>query len=772
MKTRFYLLLLLCCMPLTSVIGQNVKLTVVAENPPEPLVGVSVRVLTADSVFYKGYQTNDKGVVEMKIPLKQCRIHVSYIGYKPQNLTVLPADRKEMDLGTLVLQEDKENTLREVVVTAQSVKEDITKTIVFPTALQVKISPTCLDLLHNLHLPGLEVNSVLRSVSIAGTSGIVFRIDGRNSSLTDVIALPVSQIKKVEYSRTPTIRELESNSGVINIILKKRETGTFLSQSADGAFSTGFLNGNTDFKHVFAHSELALNYDVYWRDYKKRRMDEDETYTRPSDTLSFHREGRDTPFNTLIHNVNLGYTIYGTKDIFSIRFLNNIGSEIKRYDFDVFQNGSNIPLFGRYIYTKFKGYTPSLDLYYIHKANEKEGFEMNIVGTLQNTTSSRELTDTYTSDTYRVNNSADGKRKSIVLEGFYYNSLHPVHYNFGIKTFYHYTRNIYNQLTDTISMKQLNVYPYVSIEGQVKKVSYSLGTGFKILHSVDLKRSKTYCRNLSTFTLFYNYKNGLTVRNTLQYTPFLPSMSDLSDVTQRRDSLMVTKGNPHTKPAQKLYDILNFTYQIRKDFKMNLTLNAAKTFNPIDARYYYDSAIKSYVREVNNQTYNRVLGAELNLDISSLFKIVELSGGIGWNNYKTSGEGYLHTKNNLYWGISYNIRIKDFSIFGVYSKPKEELYGEVVIINENNSSIGVSYNKKNWNLYAGVMYPFSKGSKYIDQSLSSVVRTHRSFYIRDNGNMFYIGGYYRISWGKSSREVHKRLNNGDWDNGISKVQTD
>ena len=54
MKTRFYLLLLLCCMPLTSVIGQNVKLTVVAENPPEPLVGVSVRVLTADSVFYRG----------------------------------------------------------------------------------------------------------------------------------------------------------------------------------------------------------------------------------------------------------------------------------------------------------------------------------------------------------------------------------------------------------------------------------------------------------------------------------------------------------------------------------------------------------------------------------------------------------------------------------------------------------------------------------------------------------------------------------------------
>lgn len=69
----------------------------------------------------------------------------------------------------------------------------------------------------------------------------------------------------------------------------------------------------------------------------------------------------------------------------------------------------------------------------------------------------------------------------------------------------------------------------------------------------------------------------------------------------------------------------------------------------------------------------------------------------------------------------------------------------------------------------GILFPFTKGSKYRTEQLNQVIASDRNVLIRNNRNMFYVSLSYNINWGRSIFQSNKRLQNADRMNNILKV---
>lgn len=69
----------------------------------------------------------------------------------------------------------------------------------------------------------------------------------------------------------------------------------------------------------------------------------------------------------------------------------------------------------------------------------------------------------------------------------------------------------------------------------------------------------------------------------------------------------------------------------------------------------------------------------------------------------------------------------------------------------------------------GILFPFTKGSKYRTEQLNQVIASDRNVLIRNNRNMFYVSLSYNINWGRSIFQSNKRLQNADRMNSILKV---
>lgn len=751
---------------ITFMWGQDVKGKIVDGKDSSELSGVTIKILKSDSVYYSGTTTNAKGEFKFKIPFKQFYLIVSHIGYYESKLFVDNQDGSaNKNLGNIIMHEAT-NSLDEVVVAASPIIEDLNKLVAYPTSKQLKGSVSGVDLLQNLRLTGLFVDPIQQKIEIQGTSGVIYRINGVNATYQQVAALKADEIERVEYAQTPSARELASNSGVINLILKKARTGTYLFADAVGAVSTGFINGNANIKTVFGKSELSLSYVVNWRDYSKRWSHESETYYYPTDTLILNKKGRYAPFGYLSQNINLGYTFNDVKNVLSIQFLNSTYASRDRNYIDVYREKPNPAQSFRNIYAKFDNYTPSLDLYYIRKINEQQAVEVNAVATLMNTDYTRSFVDRYPTHEYVINNMTDGHKKSVIFEGLYYHNKKAINYNVGVKGSFSDVHNTYE--SEKNRLKRLNLYPYASVDGKMKDIAYSIGTGVEMMYTNDMEKDTRYFRNLTTLSLFYKKNDVWSLRYTFRYTPSYPSLSDLNSIDQKQDSLIVIRGNPLLKPSQTINNKLTFTYAISK-VRVTTGLSASKTFDAMGDAFFYDSNISSFVSITKNQEYNRRFGADMNIYLNSIFNLFSLSVGGNWDNYKTKGEGYVHKLNDLTWYVFGAMQLKDFTVDFGYRKPSRQLFGEMLVLSENYSSVGVTYKKKAFSVKTGLYYPFSSGTKYSTERKSAIAPSIRNVYVKDNANMFYVGLSYNISWGKSLFNVKKNMYNSDWDKGVLKI---
>lgn len=746
--------------------AQEIKGRVYASDENRPLVGVTMRVLTKDSVYITGFTTDDKGRFKSSVNLDNFWLEISYVGYEKNVVLVQNSDRKNLNLGIIPLALDSVS-LGSVEVVAQAMVHKTGKIMAYPSMKQVEAATSSLSLLKNMMLPWLFVDPVQESVSISGVSGVVFRINGVNSSLQEVKALKPQQIARVDFSQLPSMRELDSNSGVLDFILNEPRVGTSLSVGGTSAFTTGFVNGNFNFRTNYKKSQFSVDYNVNYRDYSERQTDKLETYLYPNGaTLICDKRGEFAPFGYTDHNIAVGYLFKKDKDMVNIRLNNQIGSNYNKNRQQMFQGQQFTGQ--RDIHSSFSSYIPSLDFTYSRKMKDNQGVEVNLVGTQASTDYERTLTDRLEGQTLlEINNTTDGNQKSLIGEVYYWREGERVNFSAGLRSTYQYVSNLYGA-DEEINLRNYNAYPYVQLQGSLGKVSYTIGTGLRFQQQKQGDESVNYWCNTSSLSLSYKQKYW-NLQYSINFRPLFPSLSSLSEVIQEIDSLSIMRGNHSLTPYNTLRNQVNFSVWDNKKFASVLTLVADRSFHPIQQDIFYSPTENRFVFQENNQDYDLNYNARLIVQMTDILNLFMFQAFGGWNYYKSKGEAYEHTLNNFYYGAYLAMTYKGFQINGSWMKPMKSLSGQYVMTSENNSSINVSYKCKNLNIGMGVMFPFTDGSKYRTEQLSQSITSDQNVLIRNNRNMFYVSLLYNIDWGRSIFQSNKRLQNEDRVNSILKV---
>lgn len=183
---------------------------------------------TEDPSDITGGITNAEGEFSVEVKDGIYNIIVEFISYETReykNRTV----RNDLDLGVIKLGLGSEN-LDEVVVRAETTQVDIRldKKIYNIGKDLTTAGGTVSDALNNV--PSISVD-IEGGISLRGNQNVRILINGKPSAMagfgsTDVLSqLPAEAIERVEVITSPSARyDAEGTAGIINIILRKKET--------------------------------------------------------------------------------------------------------------------------------------------------------------------------------------------------------------------------------------------------------------------------------------------------------------------------------------------------------------------------------------------------------------------------------------------------------------------------------------------------------------------------------------------------------------------
>ncbi len=207
-----------------------------------------------DSSIVTGAITDDKGSFSVKgLPLGEYFVKTSFIGYLNTivNKVKITSDNKIISLGTVSLYPSGV-TSQEVSVSAQKdvVSYKLDKKVVNVSQMPEAQGGSAAEALRNA--PSVSVD-MENNVSLRGSGNFTVLIDGRPTSLSGQDALkqiPAAAIENIEIITNPSAKyDPDGTTGIINLILKKQETGGF----------NGIVNGSVGTKDKYS-ADFLTNY--------------------------------------------------------------------------------------------------------------------------------------------------------------------------------------------------------------------------------------------------------------------------------------------------------------------------------------------------------------------------------------------------------------------------------------------------------------------------------------------------------------------------------
>ena len=186
----------------------------------QPMAYANIAILNPkDSALLSSGVSNESGYFAIPYELENVLARISYVGYK----TIYRLCDRD-NLGTIQMHPET-LTLKGVTVGGQiPVLRREAGTIIFDTR-HIVGAINAIDLLR--YAPGVMIEE--DCISLFGTNGVIFQIDGREQRLGSKEMLQVlksyaaSDVERIEIVQNPGASySAEGNAGVINIVLKKK----------------------------------------------------------------------------------------------------------------------------------------------------------------------------------------------------------------------------------------------------------------------------------------------------------------------------------------------------------------------------------------------------------------------------------------------------------------------------------------------------------------------------------------------------------------------
>lgn len=757
MKRLSTLGLLILSLAIQSASARVVKGRVFSSADTTVVVGADCRLMSGDRQVNSWWSNADGSFAVASGDKGTLRLEVEKHGFSTTEI-LIKGGSDDVDLGPVFLEKSVE--LKEVSVTANQVVYTKGRTIVYPSASEVKASSTSIELFQKLPLAGLTVNPIHRTLSVDGGSPFIL-INGRPASMNEVNTLAPKDIEKIEFSRfTPARYADKGGNGFIDITLKKRDDGGNVYAYARSAVNTAFVDGNIRGSYHQGPSQFSLFYNPSWRNYQSVYDFKTESYISPDFRVNLRSHDR-APFNYLTNQMQLKYdyspslntlfsaTFYATPSSNgNRRLVHTADSELGNYD-NLDKSSS-------------KGFSPSLDLFFRRKFNDRNALEAQVVGTLSSSDYRHDNTYTYPDDREEIySTNADSRRRSLISEVSYIHTFSvKTELSAGFQNTISHSTNTYLDTDYKPVLTENNNYLYASLGQSVGKFYFSLSSGLKMYWIKNDMNKRNFVRNLSRAQINWYVNQKWRLFGTFVYSPSIPSLSALTDYPQQVSPYLVSNGNPDLKVSE------TFTYNLGASFnykKFNATLITAyvNSKNSVigDMTYMGD---RLFLTQSVNARYYRQYASRLVLQLNGVAGF-GANMSLNLNHYETAVADWSHNLTSFSADFSLWWNKGPFTISYWRKIPGKSLYGYQVGKEENGDALQFQYRPdKHWNLGVSWMYMFDKkGTKYPAWSYSPVNPSYRDRYIKDNGNMVVLSATYTADFGSIFRTARRSLNNSD-----------
>lgn len=739
------------------VSARVIKGQVISSADTTVVVGADCRLLSGDKQV-NSCRSNDVGTFAVASDDKgTLRLEVGMHGFSTTEI-LIKSGSDDVNLGPVFL--EKIVVLKELSVTADQVVYSKGRIIIYPSSSEVKASSTSIELFQKLPMAGLTVNTIHRTLSVDGGSPYIL-INGRPASMNEVNTIAPKDIEKIEFSRfTPARYADKGGNGFIDITLKKRDDGGNVYAYARSAVNTAFVDGNIRGSYHQGPSQFSLFYNPSWRNYQSVYDFKTESYISPDFRVNLRSHDR-APFNYLTNQMQLKYDYSPSLNtLFSATFYATPNSNINRRL--AHTADSELGDYDNLDKSHSKGFSPSLDLFFRRKFNDRNTLEAQVVGTISSSDYRHDNTYTYPDgrgEIYSIN--ADSRRRSLISEVSYIHTFSDkTELSAGFQNTVSHSTNTYLDTDYKPVLTENNNYLYASLGQSIGKFYLSLSSGLKMYWIKNDLNKRNFVRNLSRAQINWYINQKWRLFGSFVYSPSIPSLSALTDYPQQVSPYLVSNGNPDLKVSE------TFTYNLGASFnykKFNATLITAyvNSNNSVigDITYLGD---RLFLSQSANARYYRQYAGRLVLQLNGVAGF-GANMSLNLNHYETAGSNWSHNLTSFSADFSLWWNKGPFTISYWRKIPGKSLYGYVVGKEENGDALQFQYRPdKHWNLGVSWMYMFDKkGTRYPAWSYSPVNPSYTDRYIKDNGNMVVLSAVYTADFGSIFRTARRSLNNSD-----------
>ncbi len=202
MKRLYTLMVILCAAAAAMADNYSISGKIIDKQTNQPIPGVGIRLMNADSSYVTGMATSDLGIFIIRLDKGgKYIVKISSVGYKPifRDIT-LTTEKKSAALGTMPL-EPGDITLQGATVTAKATKMEIKGDTFMYNASAYRVPEGAyLESLVD-QLPGVEIDDN-GGITINGKTVSQIRVDGKDFFKGDnsvaMKNLPADYVKKIK----------------------------------------------------------------------------------------------------------------------------------------------------------------------------------------------------------------------------------------------------------------------------------------------------------------------------------------------------------------------------------------------------------------------------------------------------------------------------------------------------------------------------------------------------------------------------------------------
>lgn len=663
---------------------------------------------------------------------------------------------------TLLVAQEQEVRLSEVEIQAASVIETEDGRLIYPSEAQTQASTSSYNLLERLALPNLRIDETSHSVSVIDQrGGVQIRINGIPAGVAEMLTLNPKSVSSIKFIDNPGVRYGDDIAYVINIITLPASSGYTVGVDLKQGLNVKCGSDMLYAKWNRSRSEVKFDYRFDYNDTDGEQTREETQYHLYDGSIhSLLREDMDSRSRTFNHHVGLTFnwsdsSAHVLQLSLSSAFSNTPG------DYKLTEISEESLRYEAQRHNKETSSNPVLDLYFYSRITERQSFTINMVGT-----------SIYTSSNYSYNEGepyhydVDGRTWSLISEAIYENRLKPFTLSAGINYRQKYTHNEYSgDVYSFHPMRNSSLYGFTEIKGFVGRLRYSAGLGATHLYYRQGSESYNFSLFRPKLSLSYRFSDTFQLLYSVERKERFSRIAMISDISIRKNSWEWTQGNPALRPTRDFENSLRLSYhQKRLQFSIEGFYRACHRPN---MAHYERTDDNRFIYTQRNQKEIDVL----NLMIYANYWLIPDQLSIMTNGSLLRcfnfGDNYTHCYTTFNGAMSLNAYLGSFSLSAYADNGFRFLEGETKGHNGYTTQMKGSYQKKGWNFTLSCLLPFARHYREHEaEILNTNLHKNISIYNRDLPNRLSLHISYRLSRGRTYRDIDRSIRLEDKDTGI------